>query len=117
MPNRVALVIHYIARMKAGLVTVPLNYRYTTPEIDRALTVGQASMLIAHAERKQDLRESRQARELPRGPVDDEPGNGRHASFQELTDTTPAKNELPDPGRAIRRSSPSPRAVRVPPKA
>jgi long-chain acyl-CoA synthetase len=33
MPNRVALMIHYIACMKSGLVAVPLNYRYTTPDV------------------------------------------------------------------------------------
>lgn len=57
MPNRVALMIYYIACMKSGLVCVPLNYRYTAPEIDRALAVSQASLLIAHAERKRDLDE------------------------------------------------------------
>ena len=34
LPNRVALVLHYLACFKAGLVATPLNYRYTAREID-----------------------------------------------------------------------------------
>ena len=37
MPNRIALIAHYLACFKAGLVLTPLNYRYTPPEIDHAL--------------------------------------------------------------------------------
>jgi long-chain acyl-CoA synthetase len=37
LPNCGALVIHYFACFKAGLVATPLNYRYQTPEIDHAL--------------------------------------------------------------------------------
>jgi|GEM_PF-3945408 len=51
MPNRTALIVHYIACMKSGLIGVPLNYRYMSPEIDHALEVSGASALIAHAER------------------------------------------------------------------
>src|SRR6266481_3245671 len=51
MPNRTALIIHYIACMKSGLVGVPLNYRYTVSEIDRALEVSEASVLLPHGER------------------------------------------------------------------
>src|SRR5918996_1303968 len=32
MPNRPALVVHYLACFKAGLVATPLNYRYAPPE-------------------------------------------------------------------------------------
>ena len=42
MPNRAALVVHYLACFKAGLVATPLNYRYTPPEIDHALGVSGA---------------------------------------------------------------------------
>jgi acyl-CoA synthetase (AMP-forming)/AMP-acid ligase II len=34
MPNRIDLVVHYLACFKAGLVATPLNYRYTYREID-----------------------------------------------------------------------------------
>lgn len=94
MPNRVALMIHYIACMKSGLVGVPLNYRYTTAEIDRALAVSRASMLIAHVERGRDLGESRQARELPHGLIYDGAKEGRHPCLEVLMDTTPLKKEL-----------------------
>lgn len=36
MPNRPALIVHYLACFKAGLVATPLNYRYMAPEIDHA---------------------------------------------------------------------------------
>src|SRR5262245_29118980 len=55
MPNRPALIIHYLACLKAGLVAVPLNYRYMPPEIDHALEVSGASLLLQHAERDGDL--------------------------------------------------------------
>ena len=59
MPNRPALVIHYLACLKAGLVATPLNYRYMAPEIDHALEVSGASLLLHHAERDQDVATSR----------------------------------------------------------
>ncbi len=42
MPNRGTLLVHYMACVKAGQVTVPLNYRYMPPEIDHALDVSRA---------------------------------------------------------------------------
>ena len=59
MPNRIGLLIHYLACFKAGLVVTPLNYRYTFREIDHALEVSGASVLVAHAERDEDLTSSR----------------------------------------------------------
>jgi long-chain acyl-CoA synthetase len=41
MPNRAALVIHYLACIKAGFVATPLNYRYMSPEIDHALGLAR----------------------------------------------------------------------------
>lgn len=69
MPNRVALVVHYLACFKAGLVVTPLNYRYTHHEIDHALSVSGASALLAHVERVEDLGASELAGALPRGPI------------------------------------------------
>jgi acyl-CoA synthetase (AMP-forming)/AMP-acid ligase II len=40
MPNRVDLVVHYLASFKAGLIATPPNYRYTATEIDYALGVS-----------------------------------------------------------------------------
>jgi acyl-CoA synthetase (AMP-forming)/AMP-acid ligase II len=95
MPNRAALTIHYMACMKAGLVGVPLNYRYTTPEIDHALDVSEASILLAHAERERDLAGSRRVPELQHGIILHEAGKERGLSFRELTATAPTKKELP----------------------
>src|SRR5262249_39567219 len=47
MPNRIVLIVHYLACMRAGLVAVPLNYRYMAPEIDHALEVSGAVLLVA----------------------------------------------------------------------
>jgi acyl-CoA synthetase (AMP-forming)/AMP-acid ligase II len=55
MPNRVGLVVHYLACFRAGLVVTPLNYRYTAREIDHALAVSGAAALVAHAERTGDV--------------------------------------------------------------
>jgi long-chain acyl-CoA synthetase len=69
MPNRIALIVHYLACFKAGLVATPLNYRYTHREIDHALEVSGAKALLAHVERVEDVGESRLAAELPLGVI------------------------------------------------
>lgn len=69
MPNRVPLYIHYLACMKAGLVAVPLNYRYMAPEIDHALDVSGASIIVTHCERLSDLEASKFAKKLPLGKI------------------------------------------------
>ncbi len=53
MPNRYELIVHYLACFKAGLVATPLNYRYTAAEIDHALGISEARLLLAHVEREQ----------------------------------------------------------------
>ncbi|HET7443909.1 MAG TPA: class I adenylate-forming enzyme family protein [Solirubrobacterales bacterium] len=58
MPNRIDLVVHYLACFKAGLIATPLNYRYTHREIDHALGVSGARALVAHVERAEDVGES-----------------------------------------------------------
>ena len=52
MPNCPALIVHYVACLRAGLVATPLNYRYTAPEIDHALAVSGARALFSHVERR-----------------------------------------------------------------
>lgn len=84
MPNRAALIIHYLACIRAGLVAVPLNYRYMAPEIDHALEVSGASILMAHTERRQDIAESRQAEELPLGIIEYGNSDGRGRRFESL---------------------------------
>jgi long-chain acyl-CoA synthetase len=69
LPNRIDLVVHYLACFAADLVATPLNYRYTAPEIDHALEVSGASALVVHAERASDVAASGLAGRLPRGTV------------------------------------------------
>jgi long-chain acyl-CoA synthetase len=69
MPNRIDLVVHYLACFKAGLIATPLNYRYTHREIDHALEVSRAKALLAHVERAEDIAESRLSAGLERGTI------------------------------------------------
>lgn len=46
LPNSTKLFIHYLGAIKAGLVAVPLNYRYTHFEIDHALEVSGAKGIV-----------------------------------------------------------------------
>jgi acyl-CoA synthetase (AMP-forming)/AMP-acid ligase II len=85
------------------LVGVPLNYRYTIPEIDRALAVSGASILLAHAERAQELIGSSRVRELPRGLIFHEAEKERGPSLWDLIATAPAKKEL----RVLKASDPA----------
>lgn len=69
MPNRIDLLIHYLACFRAGLIVTPLNYRYTAREIDHALEVGGARVLLAHAERTEDVAASELAGSLDLGTI------------------------------------------------
>ena len=86
MPNRIALIAHYLACFKAGLVLTPLNYRYTPPEIDHALAVSGASVILAHAERVADLAATK-AGKLPLGPIVFGPKGTSGLSFESLAAT------------------------------
>ena len=77
MPNRPALIIHYLACLKAGLVATPLNYRYMPSEIDHALEVSGASLLLHHAERDEDVAASRFGNQLPKGVIRYKAEDGR----------------------------------------
>jgi long-chain acyl-CoA synthetase len=89
MPNRVALAVHYVASFKAGLVVTPLNYRYAAPEIDHALGVSGASVLLAHAERADDLAATQLARELRLGVVSYGARERAGPSYESLTSASP----------------------------
>ena len=94
MPNRTALVVHYIACFKAGLVLTPLNYRYMPPEIDHALAVSDAQIILAHAERSTDLAASKAA-SLPLGVVWYDAAGDAKPSIESLMKTEPERSELP----------------------
>jgi long-chain acyl-CoA synthetase len=100
MPNRPALIVHYLACFKAGLVATPLNYRYMAPEIDHALAVSQARALLAHAEREQDLAASQLARQLPLGTISYGGKPGAGPGFDELIKGEAASSPLPPPSPA-----------------
>ena len=100
MPNRVVLFIHYLACLRAGLVATPLNYRYTPPEIDHALSVCEASILLVHQERSADVAASKLAGSLPRGVIryndpDQSPSDG--LAFDALMDPASTLIDLPAP--------------------
>lgn len=99
MPNRASLYIHYIACMKAGLVIVPLNYRYMSPEIDHALEVSGAKAMLAHAERDQDIAASRFAQELPLGIIPHSTDDQEIISLEKLLSNDLPGDDLiaPDP--------------------
>ena len=98
MPNRIALVVHYLACFTAGLVVTPLNYRYTHREIDHALEVSGAKGLLAHGERGEDLAASELVAKLPLGTISyDEAGFDAAHRFEDLVETEPGDAELPAP--------------------
>src|ERR1700753_4120322 len=69
MPNRVDLVVHYLACFKAELIATPLNYRYTAAEIDHALAVSGARVLVAHVERAENTAAGGEPSRLELGTV------------------------------------------------
>lgn len=95
MPNRAALIIHYLACMKAGLVSVPLNYRYTVPDIEHALELSCASLLVAHTERLGELDASRIVHHLPHGIVIHEGEASRRPRLANLMIRRSAAKPLP----------------------
>jgi len=97
MPNRIALIAHYLACFKAGLVMTPLNYRYTPPEIDHALEVSGARIILAHAERAADI-EASKAASLPLGVISYGVQTGDGPRFERLVEAEPAASVLPAPG-------------------
>ncbi len=100
MPNRDALVIHYLACLKAGLVATPLNYRYTSREIDHALDVAGASILLAYTERHADIASSQLAKRLPLGVITYGARYAASPRLEELIEGPPLARTLPTPDPA-----------------
>ncbi|MEM6463129.1 MAG: class I adenylate-forming enzyme family protein [Pseudomonadota bacterium] len=69
MPNCGELLIYFLACLKGGLVSVPLNYRYTPPEIDYAMEKAGAALLLVHGERAADVAASAMAGSLENGII------------------------------------------------
>ncbi|WP_425397323.1 class I adenylate-forming enzyme family protein [Aeoliella sp.] len=96
MPNRTALVVFYLACLRAGLVATPLNYRYQAPEIDHALGVSEAAILLAHVERDADLAKSELAPKLRLGTIAYGGGQDRAPSYEQLLAKDPTSANLPE---------------------
>ena len=115
MPNRIDLVVHYLACFRAGLIATPLNYRYTAREIDHALEVSGARALLAHVERAEDVAASELAGDLELGAIayrDAEPlptGNDEPPGWTAVGATTSPRCSAPSPLRA-REEQPDPEA-------
>ena len=102
LPNCGELIVHYLACIRAGLVATPLNYRYQAPEIDHALEVSGAAVLLAHTERDEDLAKSKLAGQLRCGRISFGTATARAAgirtpSLEDFLATDPAALDLPAP--------------------
>ncbi len=82
MPNRTALLVFYLACMRAGLVSVPLNYRCVTHEIEHHLEISGAILLFHHAERDADV--AGLGDRLKRGALSYDAQDGRTPSYESL---------------------------------
>jgi long-chain acyl-CoA synthetase len=92
LPNRILLLVHYLACFRTGLVTTPLNYRYAPREIDHALEVSGARAIVAHAERAEDLAASALAGGLLQIGLEGELGEG--PTLEQLVTDDPGDVEL-----------------------
>ncbi|MBE9203965.1 acyl--CoA ligase [Synechocystis salina LEGE 06099] len=97
MPNRPALIIHYLACLKVGLVATPLNYRYMPPEIDHALAISGASLLLYHAERDEDIAASGRGSQLPKGVIRYKASDNEGLQYEALISEPPANQNFSKP--------------------
>jgi len=97
MPNRPALMIHYLACFKAGLVAVPLNYRYLLPGIEHALNVSGARALLIHEERFGHIEESNVISSLHLGIISHGTEDETYIRFEDFLDTCSRDIEFPSP--------------------
>jgi acyl-coenzyme A synthetase/AMP-(fatty) acid ligase len=97
MPNRCELMIHYLACIKAGLVAVPLNYRYHAPQIDHALSVSGAKTILIYDERLHHVDESEIIQDLHLGIISFEAEDHPYTRFESLLENEPGVITLPSP--------------------
>lgn len=95
MPNRPALLIHYLACLKAGLVSVPLNYRYHTPQIEHALSVSGAKTILIHDERLHHADESEIISNLHLGIISFEADDHPYPRFENIMEIKPGEVDIP----------------------
>ena len=107
MPNRVDLVVHYLACFRAGLIATPLNYRYTAREIDHALR-GERRQGPARPRRAGRGRRRQRARRRP-GAGDDRLPRRRAAADRQRGARRGRRRLAPRLRRAPRLRAPAPR--------
>ena len=100
LPNRCIVEVFYIACIRAGLVVTPLNYRYTAPEIDHALNVSQASVLVADIEREVDVAKSEIVPTLALGVIWSGTSDSDIVSLETMLASDSPDIELPTPDPA-----------------
>ncbi|MEM9222380.1 MAG: AMP-binding protein [Pseudomonadota bacterium] len=64
LPNCSKLFVHYLGAKKAGLVAVPLNYRYTAFEIEHTLSESGANAIAYDKNRSDDIDETETGRSI-----------------------------------------------------
>ena len=97
LPNRCVTEVFYIGCIRAGLIAVPLNYRYMAPEIDHALADSETALLVAHAERDADIAASKLVPSLPLGTISYAATDDRPRTLEGMIAQPPAATELPSP--------------------
>lgn len=55
LPNRPEALLVYLACFKSGLVAVPLDYRYRSPQINYVLRHSGSRVFIIHADRREEV--------------------------------------------------------------
>lgn len=94
MPNRGALLVHYLACFKAGLIAVPLNYRNTPIEIGHALEASGTKFMFFHAEREADILQATKSRAMAGFLSFEWQGKCPYPVFEDWIDE-PGKSEVP----------------------
>ncbi len=96
MPNRCAVLVFYLACIKAGLIATPIYYRATPRGINFMLEASGASVLLAHRERANDLADSPAVEHLPHGVIGFGQGALTGARFDDFLDKEPQTTAFPE---------------------
>ncbi|MEM7121641.1 MAG: class I adenylate-forming enzyme family protein [Pseudomonadota bacterium] len=86
LPNRLQVLVHYLACLRTGFVAVPLNYRYLAHDIDHAIGLTEPRLMIAHAERADDVSQCAGVAGLELGGLSVEGGLPGFGLFEPLTE-------------------------------
>jgi len=97
MPNCGELLIYQLACLKAGLTLIPLNYRYTPSNIDHALGVCEAKLLLTHAERAADIAASEMVDRLSLGLICACGPMAEAKLFEDLIRSDASRCDFPEP--------------------